>query len=444
MRKRQLILLLLFGGLSCGQHRVAGVPKSAGAPGPTREWGDETERYSHALFDEGRATFRSDTFGSEAFWGGQLKLHQAIAGQANGGVGPGLTARNALKLGLKVDVKQLPEIMVEVIKAKSVDLDSVETTLELLRADAVVGVKGFFEGDKLTTVGITCAFCHSTVDDSLTVGIGERLDGWPNRDLDVGRIVALAPNLEPFQDLLGADRAKVVKVLESWGPGRYDAELNQDGKAFGPGGKTAATVLPAAYGLAGQNGHTYTGWGSVPYWNAYVAITQMHGQGTFVDPRLADSKKFPLVAKTGYDNKRDKNDRVTAKLAGLHYYQLSLPPPPPPKGSFDKAAATRGAQVFSGKAKCATCHVPPLFAEPGFALHTAEEIGIDDFHAKRSPTGMYRTTPLRGVWARGKPGYYHDGRFPDLPAVIDHYARVLKLELTSAEKTDLVQYLLSL
>jgi mono/diheme cytochrome c family protein len=430
---------------ACKQHRVSGVPKTAGAAGPPRDFGDEVERYSRKLFEEGRETFRSDTFGSEAFWGEQLQLHEAIAGEGAGGVGPGLTARQALQLGLKVDLGKLDDILVEAIKASSVDLDDVGTTIALLRADAVVGVKGFFDDDdNLTSVGITCAFCHSTVDDSLTVGIGRRLDGWPNRDLDVGAIVALAPNLKPFQDLLGVDREDVVAVLKSWGPGKYDAELNQDGKAFRPDGKSAATVIPAAYGLAGQNAHTYTGWGSVPYWNAYVAVTQMHGQGTFVDDRLADREKFPLVAKTKLDDTRAEHDRVTAKLAGLHYYQLSLPPPTPPEGSYDKAAAKRGKEIFDGKARCATCHVPPLFAEPGHALHSAEEIGIDDFHAKRSPTGMYRTTPLRGVWARGKPGYYHDGRFPNLEAVVDHYSEVFDYTLTSGEKSDLVQYLLSL
>jgi hypothetical protein len=445
--KPRLILLgpiLVATLLSCGRHRVSGVPKTAGAAGPPRAWGSETERYARKLFDDGREIFRHDTFGSEAFWGEKLHLHDAIKGEGNGGVGPGLTAREALKVGLKVDVGKLPSILVEAVKGGSVDLDNVETTLELLRADAVVGVKGVFNGDDLTGVGITCAFCHSTVDDTLTVGIGERLDGWPNRDLDVGAIVAMAPNLEPFQQLLGVDRDDVVKVLKSWGPGKYDAELNQDGKAFRPDGKSAATVIPAAYGLAGQNGHTYSGWGSVPYWNAYVANTQMYGQGTFFDPRLKDADKFPLVAKTHFDNKRDKQDLVTSKLAALHYYQLSLPPPSPPKDSFDKESAKRGQALFNSKAKCATCHVPPLFSEPGWAMHTAEEIGVDDFQAKRSPTGMYRTTPLRGVWARGKPGYYHDGRFQDLNAVVDHYEQVFGYTLTAGEKGDLVEYLKSL
>ena len=449
MRVERLVVVLssaaiLAAVLSCGKHRPAGVPPTMGAAGPPRDWSDEVDDYSAKLFKEGKDIFRHDTFGSEAFWGGKLKLHHAIMGEKRGGVGPGLTAREALKLGLKVDVGELPSILVEAIKGGSVDLDNVETTLELLRADAVVGVKGYFEDDQLTSVGITCAFCHSTVDDSLTVGIGRRLDGWPNRDLNVGVIVSLAPNLEPFQELLGADRAQVVAVLTSWGPGKYDAELNQDGKGMRPDGKTAATVLPPAYGLAGQNGHTYTGWGSVPYWNAYVANTQMYGQGTFIDSRLSDAKQFPLVAKTHFDNKRDAKDLVTSKLPALHYYQLSIPAPTPPKDSYDEAAAKRGAAVFSGKAKCASCHVPPLFSEPGFAMHTAEEIGIDSFHSDRSPTRMYRTTPLRGLWSRMKPGMYHDGRFTTLQDVIAHYSKVLDFTLTPREEADLIEYLKSL
>jgi len=218
------------------------------------------------MLKEGRKIFRYDTFGSEDFWGGQLRLHEAIAGEKHGGVGPGVTARQALQLGLKVDVGALPKILLEAIRGRSVDLDKVETTLELLRANAVVGVTGFFDKDKrMTAMGIQCALCHSTVDDSLARGIGRRLDGWPNRDLNVGAIVASAPTLKPFSDLLGVDVATVRKVLQSWGPGRYDAELNHDGKPFRPDGKPATTVMPAAFGLAGVNLHTYSGWGSVTH-----------------------------------------------------------------------------------------------------------------------------------------------------------------------------------
>ena len=410
---------------------------------PTGEFDDKIEDHAKQMRESGREIFRYDTFGSEAFWGGKLGLHRAVAGQEFGGVGKGLNAREALKVGLKVDLGKLPSILVEAIKGGKVDLDKTGTTMELLKADAVVGVKGFFSGNTMTGIGITCALCHSSVDDSLTAGIGRRLDGWPARDLDVGAIAAMAPDLAPMADMLKVPQEKVRQVLLSWGPGRYDAELNQDGKAFRPDGKTAATVLPAAFGLAGVNLHTYTGWGSVTYWNAYVANTQMYGQGTFFDPRLK-SNKFPVAERSGFHNLRHGPDLVTSKLAALHYYQLSIPAPKPPEGSFDKAAAQRGQEVFNGKAQCARCHVPPLFTEPGWSMHDAAEIGIDDFQAKRSPDGKYRTTPLAGLFTRAKGGFYHDGRFADLDAVVSHYDRVLKLGLQEAERRDLVQYLKSL
>jgi hypothetical protein len=405
----------------------------------------QIDRHAANMLDEGRETFRMETFGSEDFWGGRLKLHQAIVGEKEGGVGPGLTARQALQLGLKVDIDRLPKILLEVLQEGSVGLDRVETTLELLRADAVVGVKGFFDDKKrMTSVGITCAFCHSTVNDGFARGIGERLDGWPNRDLNVGEIVALAPDLTPIADLLKSDVPTVIKVLKSWGPGKYDAELNQDGKAFRPDGKSAATVLPAAFGLAGVNLHTYTGWGSVTYWNAYVATTQMYGRGTFFDPRLADAKQFPVAARAGFANKRDTPDLTTSKLAALHYYQLSIPAPTPDADTYNKDAADRGKVVFEGKARCATCHVPPLYTEPGWSMHTPEEIGIDGFQAERSPDKRYRTTPLRGLFTRMKGGFYHDGRFADLMAVVDHYNGHFRLNLTGSEKSDLVEFLKSL
>jgi mono/diheme cytochrome c family protein len=319
-------------------------------------------------------------------------------------------------------------------------------TLELLRADAVVGVKGFLDDEEaLVSVGIRCSLCHSTVDDSIAKGIGSRLDGWPNRDLDVGKIVLLSPNLEPLAQGLGTDVATVRKVLAAWGPGKYDAQLSQDGKGFRPDGKSAATVIPAAFGLAGVNLHTYTGWGSVTYWNAYVATTQMHGLGKFFDPRLNDAATFPLAAKRNATAAPPTDDRVTAKLAALHFYQLAIPAPTPPKDSYDEAAAKRGATIFGGKAKCASCHAPPLYTEPGWSMHTAEEIGIDDFQASRSPDKrFYRTTPLRGLFARKTPGFYHDGRFPDLNAVVEHYQKVLRFDLTPAERGDLIEFLKSL
>jgi hypothetical protein len=275
-------------------------------------------------------------------------------------------------------------------------------------------------------------------------GIGRRLDGWPNRDLNVGAVVALSPNLRPMAELLQVSEPKVREVLNSWGPGRYDAELDQDGKALRPDGKSAATLIPAAFGLAGQNVHTYTGWGSVSYWNAYVANTQMHGKGTFIDARLSDSEKFPVVARSHFDNKRDAPDLITSKLAALHFYQLAIPAPVPPKDSFNPEAAKRGEAVFNGAAKCATCHVPPLFSEPGWPMHAGKEIGIDDFQADRSPDRRYRTTPLRGLFARAKGGFYHDGRFATLRDVVEHYESVFKLSLGDAQKNDLIEYLKSL
>ncbi len=397
------------------------------------------------LIENGRQIFRFDTFGSEAFWGGELRLHQAIVGERFGGVGPGITPRQALELGLKVDSEAIPAQVAAGIRNGQVSLDDVATTVELLKLNAVIGVTAFV--DALGTpnaMGIQCALCHSTVDDSFLPGVGKRLDGWPNRDLNIGAIVAAAPTVAPLAMHLGVDEATVRAVLTSWGPGRYDAELNLDGKAFRPDGKTAATVLPAAFGLLGVNLHTYTGWGSVPYWNAFVANLQMRGQGTFFDPRLKDETKFPLAAKAGFDNVRRTPDLISAKLAPLHYYQLSLAAPSPPSDSFNVEAADRGGVLFSDKARCATCHVPPLYIEPGWPMHTADEIGIDDFQAQRSPDGMYRTTPLRGLFTRAKRGFYHDGRFADLPAVVEHYDAHFMLALDEGEKSDLVEFLKSL
>jgi hypothetical protein len=410
-----------------------------------RSFSNSAENNADEMVKEGRDTFRYDAFGSETYWGDQLQLHKAILGKKAGGVGDGLTPNQALKAGLKVDIEKLPQTLVAVVTERAISLENPETTVALLKADAVVGVKGFFnkKGD-LEKVGITCALCHSTVDNSFANGIGHRLDGWPNRDLDVGAVVAMAPNLKPLQAQLGVDGDTVLKVLKSWGPGRYDAELNQDGKAFRPDGKSAATLLPAAFGLAGVNAHTYTGWGSVPYWNAYVAVTQMHALGTFYDPRLNDAAKFPLAVKNRTWNVRVADDQVSGKLAGLQAYQLSLPAPKPPSDSYDHDAAEKGRVVFNGKAGCAVCHVPPRFNEPGWPMHTGEEIGIDDFQAERSPDGKYRTTPLAGLFTRAKGGFYHDGRFPDLPAVVEHYDRVRKLSLTEQEKKVLVEYLKSL
>ena len=444
------VSLLLMVAYACSTSQPKGVetdPAVRAQRAPAKSFDDRVDHHAKQMLDEGKKIFRYDTFGSEDFWGGQLRLHEAIAGEKLGGVGPGVTARQALQLGLKVDIGSLPSILLEALKTRSVDLDRAETTQELLRANAVVGVTGVFDKStkKMTSLGIQCALCHSTVDDSFTKGIGRRLDGWPNRDLNVGAIVAAATTVKPFADLLGVDENTVRRVLTSWGPGRYDAELSHDGKAMRSDGKSAATLLPAAFGLAGVNLHTYSGWGSVTHWNAYVATTQMHGKGTFYDPRMNDPQRFPLAVKSGSWNKRDTPDLVTSKLAALHYYQLSLPAPEPPKDSFDAAAAARGKAVFAGKAKCATCHVPPLYSEPGWPMHTGEEIGIDEFQASRSPDKRYyRTTPLKGLFARAKGGFYHDGRFAELNDVVEHYSRVLRLSLSEAERADLVQFLKSL
>jgi hypothetical protein len=403
------------------------------------------ERDALRLVREGRQTFRHDTFGDEAFWGDALHLHRAVVGEKLGGVGPGLSPKAALEVGLKVDMEAIPPNLAQQIQANQVNMDDPATTVALLKLDAVVGVKAFLNPDgSAKAMGITCALCHSTVDDAFAPGIGHRLDGWPNRDLNVGKIISLAPELKPLTDRLGVTEGDLKKVLLSWGPGKYDAEVLHDGKAMRPDGKSAATLLPPAFGQLGVNLHTYTGWGSVTHWNGYVANTQMRGKGTFFDPRLKDEKKFPLAAKSGDWDIRNDPDLVTSKLAGLQFYQLALVAPKPRPGSFDAAAAGRGQAVFNGKADCKRCHVPPLFTEPGWPMHTADEIGIDDFQAKRSPDERYRTTPLAGLFTRMKGGFYHDGRFATLADVVKHYDAHFKLKLTDAEMADLVEYLKSL
>jgi cytochrome c2 len=415
--------------------------------GSSQSAADPVLQSAQSTIEEGRQTFRYETFGDEAFWGDTIKLHQAIEGSAHGGVGPGVDPTTALSVGLKVDVDSLPQNVQQGIKNGSVNLKDPATTLTLLDLKAVVGVTGFANGSGgLSRVGIQCALCHSTVDDSLAPGIGHRLDGWPNRDLNVGAIVNLSPDLSAVDALLGVDDATLRKVLASWGPGKFDAEVFLDGKAFRPDGSSAATLIPPAFGLAGVNLHTWTGWGSVTYWNAFVANLEMHGQGTFFDPRLDDSTRFPVSAshQTAFGHKADANDAITPKLAALHVYQLLLKAPAPPASSFDAAAAARGQAVFNGAAKCATCHVPPLFTEPGWNMHTPSEIGIDDFQANRAPDKRYRTSPLKGLFAHAKGGFYHDGRFGTLADVVAHYDSALALGLTPAQKADLVEYLKSL
>jgi hypothetical protein len=395
------------------------------------------------LLAEGQRVFRFDTFGDEKFWGGELRLHEAIAGARLGGVGPGVSPATALAVGLKVDAQALPRDLLDRIRASALDLNDPANTLALLRLNAVVGLTGFFDGARLSSVGIQCALCHSDVNNSVAPGIGRRRDGWPNRDLNIGAIIALAPDLSAVTNLLGVDDATLRSVLRRWGPGRFDASVFLDGKALRPDGEPGAVTIPAAFGLAGVNLHTYTGWGGVSHWNALVANLLMQGQGTFYDPRLNDEVRFPVAARAGFANVRSDRDLITAKLPALHFYQLALPAPKPPQSSFDSIAAGRGKRVFNGRARCATCHVPPLFTEPGWNMHTAREIGIDDFQAKRAPDEHYRTTPLRGLFTRLKGGFYHDGRFKTYEAVVDHYNRVLGLGLSAGERHDLVEYLKS-
>ena len=433
---RRWLVIILFVSLGAVGYSEAGRDNS---------FEDAARKHAAKMLEDGKRIFRFDTFGDEAFWSGALKLHQAIAGEANGGVGPGVSPATALAVGLKVDAEALPSDLIKAIRAGRVNLNDPAVTLALLDLNAVIGVAGHRGADgKLATVGIQCSLCHSTVDNSVAPGIGKRLDGWPNRDLNVGAIVALAPDLSVVADLLQTNQDTVRAVLNSWGPGKFDAELFLDGKAFRPDGKSAATLIPAAFGLAGVNLHTYTGWGGVAHWNAFVANLEMHGQGTFTDARLDDPLQFPVAARAGFGHVRNDPDLITSKLPALHFYQLSIPAPKPPRGSFDGAAAARGKALFNGRATCSSCHVPPIFTDPGWNMHTAEEIGIDSFQADRAPDHRYRTTPLGGLFARAKGGFYHDGRFADLRAVVDHYNRTFNLNLTEDAKRDLVEYLKSL
>jgi cytochrome c5 len=404
---------------------------------------DKEEKDNPALVNEGKQIFRYDSFGDEDFWSGVLHIDKAIAGKNNGGFGEGVSPEKALAVGLKVDAEALPESVVAAIRSGAVDLDDPATTLALLKFNAVVGVKGDFDASGgLKSIGITCASCHSTVDNSFAPGIGKRLDGWPNRDLNVGAIISLTDNAQPVASMLHVDEPTLKTVLGLWGPGKFAAVLFLDGKALRPNGKVAANLIPAAFGLKGIDLTTYTGWGDISYWNSFVGNLEMHGKGTFIDPRLNDPVKYPIAAENHLGNTTNTTDLISYKLPALKAYQHSIPAPKPPAGSFDPAAAGRGKTLFLTKAKCATCHAAPLLADN--ILHTAAEIGIDDFDAKRSPTGKYRTTPLGGLFTRAKGGFYHDGRFTALPDVVDHYNSHLALGLSSSEKQELVEYLKSL
>lgn len=423
------------------------------------------EDNAHQLIAEGRHIFRFDTYGDQAFWTGQLHIEKSIQT---------LPPETALALGLKVDAEALSPSVISAIKQGKVNLNDPAVTLQLIQQNAVVGVVGTVGNNTLTQVGFTCALCHSTVDNSVASGIGRRIDGLANRDLNVGAIVATAPNLQPVVNLLslapqnvGITAQDLRNVLQTWGPGRFDAELFLDGKAFNPQQVTngdvtgtnisGATLIPNANGLPGHNLHTWTGgWGTVTYWNAFVAVNELHGIGTFFDERFDDSAQFPIAAaaKLGHVSVEPDSDQVTSKLGPLHFYQLSLPSLKPRPGvDFNTAAAARGDELFSGKANCNSCHREPLWTEPGWNQHTADEMKIDSFEADRAPGHAYQTMNLAGLFVRerglfmfpqNKGRFYHDGRFQTLLDVVNSYDARFNLGLSDQEKLDLVEYLKSL
>src|SRR5688572_19554306 len=340
-----LIAQMLF--IQCGPPKKA-TREQADESGKEATWNADIRQNADEMMEKGRAVFRFETFGDEAFWTDKLQIHKAIADKGAGGIGEGLSPKAALDAGLKVDIDVLPKFAKEAV-AEGKLLHDVDFTLTLLKLNPVVGVVAQFDGGNLKSIGLTCAVCHSTVDSN--TGIGKRLDGWPNQDLNVGAIISMAPDLTVFTEMLDTDVESLKKVLASWGPGKFDAELNLDGKTMRPDGKPAATLIPEAFGHAGHNLHTWTGgWGNVTYWNAYVANLELNGQGTFYDSRLMNAEQFPIAAKMKFGNKRPQGeDKVTDKLAALQFYQLAIPSPKPPKGSFDDGAAARGMTVFNGK-----------------------------------------------------------------------------------------------
>ena len=355
---------------------------------------------------DGQFIFRFDTFGDEQLWTDTLRLHEVIRSS--------VSPVAALGVGLKVDSAALPPDFLA-----TRDLNDPATTVELLKHNAVVGLVGKVEGNQLKSIGITCALCHSTVDDSVTTGIGNRLDGWPNLDLNPGAIIALSPVLTTEQKA----------IYNSWGPGKYDPRFNVDGLNL-------PVVIPPAFGLQGVGFETFTGDGPISYWNNYVAVVEMGGHGSFFDPRIGISIT-------------QEPDLVTPKLPALLRYQLSLSTPPPPSGSFDRLAAKRGAALFKGKARCVTCHVPPTFTDvlsgpdPTVPfLHDPSAVGTEPVYASRSATKRYRATPLRALWQHAP--YFHDGSAIDLFAVVDHYDRFFGLGLKAKQKADLVEFLKSI
>src|SRR5215468_6093690 len=368
---------------------------------------------------DGRSIFRFDTFGDEQLWTDTLQMQQALKN---------VSPRTALSVGLKVDSDALPPAVIDAIKARQVNLDDPALTIQLLKLNAVIGVIGKVAGanDTLATIGITCTLCHSTVDNAVAPGIGRRLDGWPNRTLNVGAIIALSPviiNKAPFQ---------------SWGPGKFDARLEyfNGTNLVSLASFTLPVVIPPAFGLKGVGFETYTGDGPISYWNNYVGAMEMGGHGSFSDPRIGISVK-------------QNPDLVTPELPALLQYQLGLETPPPPEGSFNEAAARRGQAVFNGAGGCARCHKPTLFTDvlsgpdPNVPfLHSPFEVGTEPVYASRSATKMYRTTPLRALWQH--PPYFHDGSAANLLAVVNHYNSLFSLGLSNKQKADLVEYLKTL
>jgi mono/diheme cytochrome c family protein len=355
----------------------------------------------------GREIFRFDTFGDEQFWTDTLHLERVIASAVD--------PTTALGVGLKVDMDALPPAVVQGIQQGTVDLKSPATTVTLLKLNAVVGVRGDVHSvngkDSLARVGITCALCHSTVDDAFSKGIGHRRDGWPNRDLNVGAIIVLSPAVPP----------SAKRIYNSWGPGRYDPRFNIDGQ-------NTPLVIPPAYGLALVRNETYTAEGPISYWNAYVAVTQMHGHGSFSDPRI------PLTVV-------QSPDMVTPKLAALREYQHGIEAPAPPMEPIDAAAVARGRTIFD--ARCATCHVGATLTDNNNGvLHDPAETGMDPRYALRTTQKRYRTTPLRALWQHAP--YFHDGSAATLRDVVEHYDAVRRLNLTVRQKADLVAYLRTL
>jgi len=362
-----------------------------------------------ALVGKGKTVFRYDTYGDETFWTDTLRMHEVIAG--------GVSPRTALSVGLKVDMDTLPQPVRDAIAGGQVNLDDPATTVTLLKLGAVVGLVGQVDASNhLTRVGITCALCHSTVDNSFAPGIGHRLDGWPNRDLNVGAIIALSPALP----------APTKAVYNSWGPGKYDARFNHDGKNM-------PVVIPPAFGLRHVAREVYTGDDTVSYWNLYVGVTQMHGHGSFADARIGVNVNNP------------PENLTAAKLSALRAYQFSLDKPA--ASGFDAVAAARGKLVFDGVGQCASCHVGAELTDVNTGvLHAAAEVGQDAAYPARSATGKYRTTPLRGLYHPPQltGPYFHDGSAATLDDVVDHYITLRSLTLTAQQKSDLVEYLKSL